>query len=266
MTSGRDDSIEAADAAGQCPVTGAPASRLVDVGWLLDTAKSQFIWAAPTRVERGDPPPQHAKSASKCPALLDYEARLYSVPCPIDARIGFRRDAEGKPQLFNADGDQASIRGKYLGQMLSLVAEREWRQPGRPIVQIVTPYVFLADEPVYMSQMPPFAQYRARPWPGILLGGRLPIHIWPRQMMWAFEWWDPAQPIELTRGEPWFYVRFEAHDPTRRFRLFEAEMTQPLREYIAGLTAVSNYVDQTFALFKTAQERRPARLLVRKVY
>ena len=62
----------------------------------------------------------------------------------------------------------------------------------------------------------------------MLIGGRLPIHIWPRQMMWAFEWFEPSKPLTLRRGEPWFYVRFETFDPTRPVRLFEAEMTPEL--------------------------------------
>lgn len=100
--------------------------------------------------------------------------------------------------------------------------------------------------------------------PGLMVEGRLPIHLWPRQMMWAFEWYDTRQPLILKRGEPWFYVRFEAEDPTRPFRLVEAELTPQLRDYLRGLTAVSNYVNRTFSLFKIAERRRPKTLLVRK--
>ncbi|MDB5439613.1 MAG: hypothetical protein JWM33_2040, partial [Caulobacteraceae bacterium] len=87
---------------------------------------------------------------------------------------------------------------------------------------------------------------------------------WPRQMMWAIEWFDTSKELVLRRGEPWFYVRFETHDPTRPIRFFEAELTPALKEYLQGLTAVSNYVNRTFSLFKTAKERRPEKLLVRK--
>lgn len=242
----------------------APLPRVVEVGWLLDTQKASFIWAAPKRVKRQDPPPRHAKAVSYCPAVLDHEARLFEVPCPIDVRLRFGRDAKGQPVLINVDGDRATIRSKHLNQMLALVSEREWRHPARPVIQIITPYVFVSDEPVWMTQMPPVAHYFSDPWPGALVSGRLPIHIWPRQMMWAFEWWDTDKELVLRRGDPWFYVRFETFDPSRPVRLFEAEKTPALTEYIGGLTAVSNYVDRTFSLFKVAEERRPARLLQRK--
>ncbi len=238
--------------------------RAVEVGWLLDTDKAGFIWEAPRRLSRTEPPPAHAKAVSYCPAVLDHEAKMFEVPCPIDCKLGFKLDDKGQPVLVNLEGDQSTIRGKHLNQMLAVVNRREWRHPDRPVIQFITPYVFLADEPVWMQQLPPITHYRPDPWPGVLIGGRLPIHVWPRQMMWAMEWFEPKKPLELKRGEPWFNVRFETHDPSRPVRLFEAEMTPELREYSRGMGAVANYVNRTYSLFKTAETRRPTTLLKKK--
>jgi hypothetical protein len=244
--------------------TAARDDRIVDVGWLLADDKSGFLYDAPRRIQRNDQPPAHAKSAAFCPSVLDHEARLFEVPCPFDLELGLRADEKGVLQLVNALGDHSPIRAKHLGQLSALVSRREWRHPDRPLVQIITPYVFLADEPVFMTQMPPFHHYRAQQLPGTLVGGRLPIHIWPRQMMWALEWYDTKQTIKLKRGEPWFTVRFETMDPSRPVRLIEAERTPELAEYMAGLTGVANYVRRTYSLFATAKDRRPAKLLVKK--
>jgi hypothetical protein len=238
--------------------------RVAEVGWLLSEDKGGFLYAAPRRVTRTDSPPNHAKSASYCPAVIDHEARLFEIPCPFDMELGLRSDENGNLQLTNALGDLSPIRAKHLGQVTALVSRREWRHPDRPLVQVITPYVFLADEPVYMTQMPPFEFYREPQLPGILVGGRLPVHIWPRQMMWAFEWFDVKKTIRLKRGEPWFYVRFETEDPSRPVRLFEAARTPELETYMAGMTGVTNYVRRTYSLFATARERRPKTLLVRR--
>lgn len=250
--------------AGEPAASPPQASRAVDVGWVLETDKARFIWAEPRRIHRADPPPRHGKSVNFCPGVLDHEARLFEITCPIDLRLRFGRNEKGTPVLINADGDRSAIRNKHLNAMLAMVSEKEWRHPDRPVIQIITPYIFLSDEPVFMTQMPPFLHYRADPWPGALIGGRLPIHIWQRPMMWAFEWYDTKKDLVLKRGEPWFYARFETHDPTRPLRLFEAERTPELVEQIQGASAVSNYVKQTSQLYKVAQDRRPERLLVRK--
>jgi hypothetical protein len=238
--------------------------RSVDIGWILDTDKARFIWPEPRRIRRGDPPPRHAKSVNYCPSVLDHEARMFEVPCPIDVRLRFRRNEKDVPVLVNVDGDRSSIRSKSLNAMLTIVGQREWRHPDRPVIQIITPYVFVADEPVWLTQMPPISHYHGDPWPGVLIGGRLPIHIWPRQMMWAFEWYDTTKDLVLKRDEPWFNVRFETFDPARPVRLFEAERTDALDQHLKGLSAVANDVDRTHALFKVARDRRPTRLLERK--
>ena len=240
------------------------ASRAVEVGWLLDAETVTFIWEAPRRLTRTEPAPGHAKAVNYCPAVLDHESRLFEVLCPIDVNLGFRFDKNDRPAVINLDGEKSAIRPSALNEMLAIVGRNEWRHPDRPIIQFVTPYLFVADEPVYLAQFPPFTGYNMNEWPGVLIGGRFPIHVWLRQMMWGFEWFDTTKPLSLRRGDPWFYVRFETTDPSRPVRLVEAEWTPEMREYQKGATTVANYMNRTFSLFKVAEQRRPKTLLKRK--
>jgi hypothetical protein len=80
--------------------------------------------------------------------------------------------------------------------------------------------------------------------------------------MWAFEWHDTDKDLVLTRGEPWFYTRFELSDGASRVRIVEAEMTSDLMRYFSGIDGVVGYVNRTFSLFTVAEQRRPARLLI----
>jgi hypothetical protein len=239
--------------------------KKIEVGWLLDSDKATFIWDAPRRLLPENVEKRHAKALYNCPAIIDHEGRLFEITCPIDLHLRFGVDEKTKqPVVSNPLGDMSSIRNKHLSQMLSVVSPKEWRYPNRPVVQVITPYVFVADDTVYLTQLPPFAHYRKESWPGVMIGGRFPLHIWPRTMMWAFEWHDTSRDLVVQRGEPWFYVRFEAEDPARQVRLVEAQMTPQLREYKQGLSSVTNYVSQTYSLFNTARQRRPKNLLVRK--
>ncbi len=68
----------------------------------------------------------------------------------------------------------------------------------------------------------------------------------------------------LRRGEPWFHIRFETPDPSRKIRLTEAEMNDELRTFMNGIEGVTNCVQRTFSLFKTARRRRPKKLLVKR--
>ena len=236
----------------------------VKIGWLLNEERGGVIYDAPTRVRSVEMSKSHAKSASRCPAILNLESRYFEVKCPFDLRLGFARDKNGKPTLRNLLGQRSPVRSKKLSSFLHLTSEAEWRYPDRPTIQMSLPYVFIADEPVYMSQIAPFMHYHAEPWPGTIFGGRFPIDVWPRPLMWAFEWHDVEKELRLSRGEPLFYCQFETTPQDRPVQLVEAARTPELDAYLEHISGVLNFVNQTFSLFKTAQERRPETLLVPK--
>jgi hypothetical protein len=241
-----------------------PGSGPVVVGWLRDIVKGGVLYDPPERLVSREVDRSHAKSASRCPAVIQMESRYFQVRCPFDLHVGFTRDEKGKAALVNRGGIASPIRGSKIGEILKLVNEVEWRYPDRPTVQLALPYVFLSDEPVYVTQIAPFLHYRRDPWPGTIFGGRFPISLWPRPLMWAFEWHEPGRDLILRRGEPLFYVQFECDRPNRPVNLVEARMTPEVRAYLDHISGAVNYVSQTFSLFKAAEAARPAKLVVPK--
>src|SRR3546814_14044030 len=120
---------------------------------------------------------------------------------------------------------------------------------------MLTSYVFVSDDPVYVNQYPPLFHYTPDR-PGIQISGRFPIDIWPRPLQWAFEWHDTAKDLILRRGEPLFYVRFDGPDPAAPTRLIEAKKTPELESYVASISGVTEIVGQTYSLFKPARGPR----------
>ncbi|TNC74229.1 hypothetical protein [Rubellimicrobium roseum] len=248
----RDAEPQAGHDSGRGPVT---------VGWCLTETKGGIIYAPPERVRSVDLDRRHAKSASRCPAVINLESRHFLIRAPFDMHVGFARDDKGKPVLRNLAGEASAIRASKLGEKLHLTPEPEWRHPGVPTIQLSLPYLFVADEPVYLSQVAPFMHYTPDPLPGTIFGGRFPIDVWPRPLMWAFEWHEPQKPLRIRRGDPLFYALFETTPPDRGVAVVEAEMTPDLRDYMDLISGAVNYVNQTFSLFAAAEERRPPRLV-----
>jgi len=239
-------------------------SRVVEVGWAVTKTEASVIWDEPTLFRRDLPKPESAKSVEVCPAAIEFDARHFVVPCPVDIQLRIGMDDGKRPTLTNAAGLKSTIRSKHLNQMVALVNRAEWRHPDRPILQFITPYIFLADDPAYINQLPPFLHYPESALPGLQICGRFPIHIWPRHLMWAFEWHDIGKDLVVRRGQPWFYVRFETNDPTHRVRLVEAELTPEVQRYIDSISGVTSYTNRTFSLFDRARARRPKQLLVKR--
>lgn len=243
------------------PEASGPRSGPVQVGWFLTSDKGAVLFDPPERLTSRQTNTGHAKSASRCPAVIQMESRYFMVKCPYDIQVGFARDKDGRAVLVNRAGPAGSLRRNKLGNVVTLVNEEEWRYPDRPTVQVMLPYCFIADEPVFMTQIGPFAHYRADPMPGTIFGGRFPINVWPRPLMWAFEWHDVRKDLVLRRGEPLFYCHFEANSPERPIQVVEAERTPELDAYMEKISGVVNYVNQTFGLFKAAEGMRPEKLL-----
>lgn len=241
-----------------------PKSGPLNVGWFLTSNKGAVLYDPPERLSFRQTNRSHAKSAGRCPAVIQLESRYFMVKCPFDLHIGFQRDGKGKPQLINRMGAASPVRSSKLNEVLTLVNEAEWRYPDRPTLQLSLPYCFIADEMCYLTQLGTFAHYRKDPLPGTIFGGRFPINVWPRPLMWAFEWHEPEKDIILRRGEPLFYCQFEGEDPARAVQLVEAEKTPELSAYLEQIGGVVNYVNQTFSLFKAAEAMRPTKLLKAK--
>lgn len=237
-------------------------SRAYTVGWLFNTEKSSIIWDSPkpVRIESQSSDP---RSVGQCPSVLDFDRRHFVINCPIDVHLRLNLTPAGM-DVTNVLADKSPIRSEALQRWIVFQPRHEWRHPQRPVVQMLTSYVFVSDDPVYINQLPPILHYPAERKPGIQINGRFPIDVWPRALMWAFEWHDTTKDLILRRGEPLFYVRFEGPDPAAPVRVIEAMKTLELESYMASITGVTEIVGQTYSLFKTARERRPARLLFPK--
>jgi hypothetical protein len=233
----------------------------VQVGWFLNQRKGGIVFFPPERVRSAAVNKNHAKSASRCPAVINLESRYFLIRCPYDLNLEFTRDKNGRPGLRNLSGDKSGIRASKLNEKLHIAAEAEWRYPNVPTLQLSLPYVFISDEPVYITQVSPFMHYTKTPLPGTIFGGRFPINVWPRPLMWAFEWHDTSQPLRVKRGDPLFYAGFETMPQDRSIVVSETEITPELTDYMELISGAVNYVNQTFSLFEAAEAQRPATLL-----
>ena len=240
---------------------GSGKKRTVTVGWTVRTQKAEAIWMAPKPFSRDDPKPSSANSVQACPAAIDFDRRHFIIPCPVDVKLQFQRQPNGQLQLIDVDGEKSSMRQTGLRDLVMLHPPNEWRHPDRPLIQMIAPYVFVADDPCYVVQSPPYLHYFPEPRPGLQIGGRFPVHTWPRPLSWGFEWYDITKPLILKRGDPWYYIHFETENPSARVRLVEQERTEELDTYISSILDVSNYVNRTYSLFSEAQRLRPEKLV-----
>ncbi|WP_340302895.1 hypothetical protein [Roseobacter sp. HKCCD7870] len=95
-----------------------------------------MLFDAPERVASRGAGRAHAKSAARCPAVVQMESRYFMVRCPYDLHLGFGRDKDGNAVLINRAGTSSTIRGNKIAQVVTLVSEAEWRYADRPTIQL----------------------------------------------------------------------------------------------------------------------------------
>lgn len=233
--------------------------QTVKIGWLIDAPAAGFLYADPKPVKSFRRPPLSARAVQACPAVNELERRCFEITFPFDLRLRYAME-DGEHQLYSIP-EGTRIDEDLVPQHVFLMPPEHWRVPDKPVIQIRAPYVFVADERVYVSQLPPFLTATPSTWPGLMTAGRFPVDVWPRVLSWGFEWHDTQKDLILKRGMSWFYIFFETEHPDQRIKLVPAENTDALKEYRRGLADVVKYTSNTFSLFDTAAARRPKTLL-----
>ena len=88
------------------PNSAAETGPSPSAGCFMDP-KASIIFDPPVRVRSVEMNRTHAKSASRCPAVINMESRYFEIKCPFDLHLQFARDKDGKPILQNMLGERA---------------------------------------------------------------------------------------------------------------------------------------------------------------
>lgn len=236
--------------------------KRIEIGWFVDEPQAKFVFPEPKPLFRQRGKPLSGRAVQACPAINELERDYFVLKNPFDIRLRCVKAVERYDLHVVDEGTRLDF--DLISQFVYLMEPRLWRSETVPVIQIKVPYFFICDDPCYMTMLAPYMSKCMVDWPGMFIGGRLPISIWPRTLNWAFEWTDLSRDLVLRRGHDLCYLYFESNSLRTRASLHEIEYTQELAEYRRGIASVPKYISNTFSLFETALERRPAVLMKKK--
>ena len=231
----------------------------VKIGYLISIDRASLIYGAPQLLKNSRSKAISSRAVQACPAVNDFERRCLVVDVPYNLRLRCKK-IDDKFSL-EAISPGTRIDEDLLRDHVMLMEPQFWRDADKPVIQIKAPYVTISDETAYLTQTPPFMDFKGDRWPGVVTTGRFRFDYWPRTLSWAFEWHDLSKDLVLKKGEPWFYLTFEHDDPDRDLEFVEAINTPELIAYRESLTDVVKFVFNPFGLKERALERRPPVLL-----
>ncbi|MGD1925873.1 MAG: hypothetical protein ACFB03_17050 [Paracoccaceae bacterium] len=231
-----------------------------EIGYCLVDPEAGFAFTPPRTVLSTRKAPLGTRAVQNCPAVNGLERQLVEIPSPIGLRLTLQIENGELNLQVNPKGtipDQEA-----LSRVLSVAPQDRWRDPKKPIVRLTIPWFFVTDERCMVSLMPPFLASEMRRWPGTMVTGRYPVTDWPQNLTWSLEWDDFDAELVLRQGDPLAYASFEFGDPNKRPKLVEADLTDDLKEFRAGMDGIHHLTDRIEEVWANARSRRPARLMV----
>ncbi len=234
----------------------------VMVGWGLDLENSSIIFPAPKPISKYRNKAISNRSVQACPAVNQLEKDYFVIECPFNLRLRCIKNQTSYDLHVVQEGTR--LDDDLIKAFVVLMNPATWREKNTPVIQIKIPYFFLADEPCFLTQTPPFMCDQSRLWPGIVVSGTFPTDLWPRIINWAFEWTDLKNDLILKRGQPLCYISFDTSHTLSKIDLVPLEVTPELIQYRKSISATPKFMSNTFSLFETALERRPKKLLKKK--
>ncbi|MHC8864657.1 hypothetical protein ACYVVI_05645 [Arenicellales bacterium IMCC57338] len=217
----------------------------MEIKWFLLKIEASKIFFEPVAQNIGVKKSPGIRGPLSCPAVVDRSRRIFSVAAPFDLRFRFTGNMDN-PEIRPVYPDTSITFDKLKGVFV-LSPKEEWISPDRPVLQLMTPYVFYSEKACYLTQTFPREEI-GRGAPFRIIEGRFPIHRWKRPLSWAAEWVDTSRDIVLRRGKPWFDLSFETESPEDSLRLSRVLLSNELEKELLENKDVTSYVRGTFSL------------------
>jgi hypothetical protein len=236
--------------------------RLSNMGGV---AMSPYMMFDPERYKRISEVKHGRWRFTTCPAFIQFNRNTFVLRSPVDMGLSVREG--NNPGLWDMrvlPGHENDLNGEALHRLIEFTGDPGGRVDwDKPHLQMRLMYVFFADEPITIQQLPAFEDYNEdSSYPGITVPGEFDIHAWHRQLNWAFEWWDTSKPLIVKRGDPLTYAKFIVHrDPTERVDLVKLKMTDQIYNAIHRTNNTPSFIKNTFKLFEKARLMRPKKFI-----
>jgi len=230
------------------------------IGWFHVNIEGTAAFPSPEKVHLSKDPSTTKRGFLSCPAVRASAAGYFAVKSPFSLHMRFRRTKD--VVSFIPVYPFTTVNEAKLEAMFRLEPREIWRSIDIPLVQMPSPYCFVADEPIEIEQCPPiFAETTSLNWR--LISGKFDIYGWQRPLNWAFEWDSKCGDLMIKLGEPLYYVRF--YDKSGSLipnpDLLQISLTEELRTRLNASSGVTALQRGTAALIKKSAEERSKSLI-----
>lgn len=225
------------------------------IGWCSTALEAGVCFSPPMKFVPPRDGSEDGRGFLSCPAVRGYFSVTYFIPAPFSLRLAYS-EVNGQP-IIRPVYPFTSLNENKIRELITIESQSSWRSPSIVALQVPSPYLFFADEPVVMCQDPvTLTTPTSHSWR--LIPGKFNIYSWQRPLNWACEWHVEAGDLIIKAGEPLYFITFESAEGQSlgNIELVESPMTPEINEQLRLTRGVASIRRGVMPLFDIAAECR----------
>ena len=175
------------------------------IGWCIESTKYKLAFEPPKKLFAPKDQSINRKGYLSCPSVRSYVEDTYVITSPYSIKLRYIEKDEHYEicPVFPF----TSIHNSLVNTLVHPEHPSTWRKKNFVTIQIPSPYIFFADEEIFMEQGQPILTDTTKlNWR--LIPGKIDIYSWQRPLNWAFEWDISGGDFIIKAGEPIYTLRF----------------------------------------------------------
>jgi len=227
------------------------------IGWTYIKDEGSAIFFPPEALSSFNGSNGNKEGVSICPAVSYFEQRVFIVKSPYTFRI--KASTTEDQWVFQPVYPHTEIEEHLLKSLLQFQPQKMWRNPKKPVLQLLLPYVFFSDIPVQINQIEATQVKNNKNWS--VIQGRYNIHDWQRPINWSIEWMDTEQDLVIKRGQALFQILFESSEFDSKIELVHKNRDQNIDRAIKSTQDINKLTHGTFSVIKESSKQRAVEFL-----
>lgn len=182
-----------------------------------------------------------------CPAFTSFMTNWYTVRSPIDVKFLYKKVSKTDAKITYSTPEATPYisfneRKQEWSPEFNFEDRIKLEKNNNPLVSFSFHQLFVTDEKdLYVEQVPPFLHMYKLPYFKYLrtIPGAFNIHSWVRPFDFAYEIFTDNAVIDIKRGDPLCYLRFNTH---KKVKIEQIPFTQELEDYGKATTSLKNFI------------------------
>jgi hypothetical protein len=222
---------------------------------------SELSYAEPENVLKSIQPVEYfGADASKCPSIINECKNTFKIKSPIDLSITFNDDFSRFRSKYEQDNE-------FISHLIGPFGLDR-------VIQLAAPtYLFYCEEPLLMTQLPPYYEENTFVDNCLGLSATFDIGKWFRVVKPSFKLRQKSHTIEFEKDTPLMYLKFNTEEKIKLVRFNSSVFNKEHKDIIDNMFSfkfhkkhplLTNSLSESYNAFKNARYNKRVTKIIKE--